>query len=103
MHNHSKRAWLIASCTAVYLVLAWLQINAQLPLGPFAYLFYPALLALFIPAPVLTLVGLADSSWLLGPWPSNVGFFVLITAYTLIAFWLTKATVNIINGCGEIR
>lgn len=103
MLNTSKRAWMIASYTAIYLILAWLQINLQLPLGPFAYLLYPALLALFIPAPALALVGLADTSWLLGPWPNNGGFFMLIAAYTVAAFWLTKGIANIVNSCVDMQ
>lgn len=103
MQKNSKSAWIIALYTAIYLVSAWLQINVQFSLGVFAYLLYPALFALFLPAPVLALVGLADSSWLLGPWPNNGGFFLLIAVYTLVAFWVVKMIGHIINSCADMR
>lgn len=80
----------IAAGMAAYLILGWLQILIQLPLGPFAYLFYPALMALIVPAPVLSLFHLADSSPWIGTWPNAGGIFVLFVGYTYLAYFVTK-------------
>ncbi|MEN3277708.1 MAG: hypothetical protein V7631_3498 [Massilia sp.] len=80
----------VAAGTAAYLILGGLQMLIQLPLGPFAYLLYPAVMALIVPAPVLSLVHLADSSPWIGTWPTAGGIFVLLVGYTYLAYFVTK-------------
>jgi hypothetical protein len=80
----------VAAGTAIYLILGWLQIVVQLPLGPFAYLLYPALMALILPAPILSFFYLADRSPWIGTWPNAGGTFVLFLLYTYFAYFVAK-------------
>jgi hypothetical protein len=89
----------VAAGTAAYLIVGWLQILIQLPLGPFAYLLYPAAIALLVPAPVLSYFHLADSSPWIGTWPTAGGVFVLFVVYTCLAYIVAKR----VGGGGEKR
>lgn len=80
----------VAAGMAVYLILGWLQILIQLPLGPFAYLLYPAVMALIMPASVLSFFHLADSSPWIGTWPNAGGIFVLFVGYAYLAYFVAK-------------
>lgn len=80
----------IAAGTAAYLIFGWLQIVFQFHLGPFAYLLYPALMAFILPAPVLSFFYLADRSPWIGTWPNTGGIFVLLVAYTYLAYFVAK-------------
>ena len=90
MQKKSISARKIAAGMAAYLMLGWLQMFIQLPLGPFAYLFYPAVIALIVPAPVLSFFYLADSSPWIGTWPNAGGIFVLFVVYTYLAYFVGK-------------
>lgn len=101
MQNNSRRASIVAAATAAYLVLAWIQIFVQLDLGSFAYLLYPAALALLWPAPFLSIFHLADPSPWVGTWPNAGGFIVLIALYTFIAYLVAKNFGGEISGNAE--
>lgn len=90
MQNNFRKARVIAAGTAVYLILGSLQIVFQPPLGPFAYLFIPALIVLILPAPILSFFHLVDSSPWIGTWPNLGGIFVLLVAYTYVTYTVAK-------------
>jgi hypothetical protein len=90
MRNKLSSAGKVAAGTAAYLILGWLEIVTQLPLGPFAYLLYPALFAFLVPAPILSFFYLADRSPWIGTWPNAGGFFVLFVVYTCLAYFVAK-------------
>jgi hypothetical protein len=81
---------MVAAGTAAYLILAWVQIFFELPLGAFAYLLYPGLWSLLAPAPFLSIFHLADRNWLIGTWPNSGGFIVLLVVYTCIAYLVAR-------------
>jgi hypothetical protein len=90
MQKKSISAGKVAAGMAAYLILGWLQIFIQIPLGPFAYLLYPAVIALIVPAPVLSFFHLADSSPWIGTWPNAGGIFFLFVVYTYLAYFVAK-------------
>ncbi|MDB5746539.1 MAG: hypothetical protein JWP72_1387 [Massilia sp.] len=90
MQKKSISAGKVAAGMAAYLMLGLLQMLIQLPLGPFAYVLYPALMALILPAPVLSYFHLADSSPWIGTWPNAGGIFVLLVGYTYLAYFAAK-------------
>lgn len=98
MKTSSKRAGIVAACTTIYLLFTWFQVLAQFDLGLFAYLLYPALFLLLVPAPILSAFNLADHDWLIGTWPNTGGFFVLILVYSTLAYFVTKGITASLKG-----
>jgi hypothetical protein len=103
MQTSSKPADIVAGYTATYLLMAWVQVVAQFDLGFFGYVLYPAFFILLVPAPILNVLNLADHEWLLGAWPSTGGFFVLIMAYSTLAYFVTKGISALLKGHDSIH
>lgn len=85
-HNY-KMALLVAIGTAAYLALAILILVLDIGL-PFSAIFFPAILMMIVPVPLLTIFGLADHHWLLS-FPTTAGFVFLILVYATVAYFLT--------------
>lgn len=85
-HNY-KMALLVATGTAAYLTLAIFIFVLDIEL-PFNAIFFPAILMLIVPVPLLRIFGLPDHHWLLS-FPTTAGLVFLILVYTTLAYFLT--------------
>lgn len=86
MQKNQRRAIWIAAATCGYLIVSWIQVIVDFPIGPLEPLIYPAAWALTFPAPLLKIFKLADTSWLIGTLPNYPGMAVLLVVYTCAAY-----------------